>query len=202
LFLELKTRETFFDGESMHKVIIFLGPPGAGKGTQAKRLATELELVQLSTGDMLRDHMARGTELGQQIKEIQNSGRLVSNEIVVALIRDKLSNMDSIRVIFDGFPRTIAQAQALDVLLEELSAPISSVPLFEVPEEVLRQRILDRAEKEGRADDTPVVVEKRLQVYRDETSPLVGYYEPRGTLQRIDALGHPDEVYMRLKAVI
>ena len=186
----------------MHKVIIFLGPPGAGKGTQAKRLATELELVQLSTGDMLRDHMARGTELGQQIKEIQNSGRLVSNEIVVALIRDKLSNMDSIRVIFDGFPRTIAQAQALDVLLEELSAPISSVPLFEVPEEVLRQRILDRAEKEGRADDTPVVVEKRLQVYRDETSPLVGYYEPRGTLQRIDALGHPDEVYMRLKAVI
>ncbi len=186
----------------MHKVIIFLGPPGAGKGTQAKHLASELELVQLSTGDMLRDHMARGTELGQQIKEIQNSGRLVSNEIVVALIRDKLSAMESIRVIFDGFPRTIAQAQALDVLLEELSAPISSVPLFEVPEAILRQRILDRAAKENRADDTPEVVEKRLQVYRDETAPLIGYYEPRGNLKRIDALGTTDEVYARLRAVI
>ncbi len=186
----------------MHKVIIFLGPPGAGKGTQAKRLASELELVQLSTGEMLRDHMARGTELGMQIKEIQNSGRLVSNEIVVALIRDKLSAMERIRVIFDGFPRTIAQAQALDVLLEELSAPISSVPLFEVPEDVLRQRILDRADKEKRADDTPVVIQKRMQVYQDETSPLIDYYEPRGNLKRINALGEPDEVYARLKAVI
>ncbi len=108
----------------MSKVVIFLGPAGAGKGTQAKRLAKELNMVQLSTGDMLRDHMARGTELGQKIQAIQNSGRLVSDEIVVALIRDKLSIMDDVRVIFDGFPRTIAQAHALDVLLEELSAPI------------------------------------------------------------------------------
>jgi adenylate kinase len=186
----------------MHKVIIFLGPAGAGKGTQAKRLANELELVQLSTGDILRDHMARGTELGIQIKEIQNSGQLVSNEIVVALIRDKLSAMESIRVIFDGFPRTIAQAQALDVLLEELGAPISSVPLFEVPEEVLRERLSKRATIENRADDTPEGVEKRLQIYRDETSLLIGYYEPRGNLKRINALGSPEEVYARLKAVV
>jgi adenylate kinase len=186
----------------MSKVVIFLGPAGAGKGTQAKRLAKELNMVQLSTGDMLRDHMARGTELGQQIKAIQNSGQLVSDDIVVALIRDKLSVMDDVRVIFDGFPRTVTQAQALDMLLEELSAPISSVPVLDVPEDILRTRLTKRAEVEKRADDTPEGIEKRLELYRKETSALIPYYEPRGHLHRIDGLGAPEEVYARLKAVI
>ena len=186
----------------MSKVVIFLGPPGAGKGTQAKRLAKELNMVQLSTGDMLRDHMARGTELGLQIKAIQNAGKLVSDDIVVALIRDKLAIMDDVRVIFDGFPRTIPQAQALDMLLEELSAPISSVPVLEVNEEILRTRLVKRAELEKRADDTPEVIAKRLEVYKSETAALIPYYEPRGHLHRIDGLGAPDEVYSRLKAVI
>ncbi len=186
----------------MSKVVIFLGPPGAGKGTQAKRLAKELQMVQLSTGDMLRDHMARGTELGLQIKAIQNAGKLVSDDIVVALIRDKLADMDDVRVIFDGFPRTIPQAQALDVLLEELSAPISSVPLLEVDEDILKERLVKRAELEKRADDTPEVIAKRLEVYKNETAALIPYYEPRGHLHRINGLGAPDEVYARLKAVI
>ncbi len=186
----------------MSKVVIFLGLPGAGKGTQAKRLAADLNMVQLSTGDMLRDHMARGTALGEQVREIQNSGRLVSDEIVVALIRDKLSNMDDIRVIFDGFPRTVAQAQELDMLLEELSAPISSVPLFEIPEAVVRARLLERAIKENRPDDTPEVIEKRLQVYRSETYPLADYYSPRGYVHTLNAFGNPDEVYERLKAIV
>jgi adenylate kinase len=186
----------------MSKVVIFLGPPGAGKGTQAKRLAKELNMVQLSTGDMLRDHMARETELGQQIKAIQNAGKLVSDDIVVALIRDKLAIMDDVRVIFDGFPRTIPQAQALDMLLEEMSAPISSVPLLEVDEAILHERLVKRAELEKRPDDTPQVIAKRLEVYKNETAALIPYYEPRGHLHRIDGLGNPDEVYARLKAVI
>ena len=186
----------------MSKVLIFLGPPNAGKGTQAKRLAVEENLVQLSTGDMLRDHMERGTELGLQIKEIQNAGKLVSDDIVVTLIREKLSMMDDVRVIFDGFPRTIPQAKALDMLLEELCAPILSIPLLEVPEDVLRTRAAKRFTELGRPDDRPEVVEKRLNVYRDETSALVGYYQPRGYVHELNGLGTPDEVYARLRAVV
>ena len=186
----------------MSKVVIFLGPPNAGKGTQAKRLAAEERMVQLSTGEMLRDHIARGTELGSQIKEIQNAGQLVSDDIVIALIRDKLSDMDDVRVIFDGFPRTVAQAQALDVLLEELGAPISSVPLLEVPEALLRERVAERFLKEGREDDKPEVFEKRLAVYHSLTAAVVPYYESRPYFARVDGVGTTDEVYARLKAVI
>ena len=186
----------------MSKVVIFLGPPNAGKGTQAKRLAVDEHLVQLSTGEMLRDHIARGTELGVQIKEIQNSGQLVSDDIVIALIREKLSNMDDIRVIFDGFPRTVAQAKALDVLLEELGAPISSVPLLEVPEDLLRERVRERFLKEGREDDKPEVFEKRLRVYKDTTAAIIPYYESRPYFARVNGVGTLDEVYARLKAVV
>lgn len=186
----------------MSKVVIFLGPPGAGKGTQAKRLSSELGLVQLSTGEMLREHISRGTELGLRVKPILDSGGLVSDDIVIAMIREKLSLMDNVKVIFDGFPRTTAQAQALDMLLEELSSPISSVPLLEVPEEILGARMLERALKEGRSDDTPETIKHRFEVYREKTQPLIDYYAARGHLRRVNGVGLPDEVYARLKAVI
>ena len=185
----------------MSKVVIFLGPPGAGKGTQAKRLALEARLIQLSTGEMLRDHIARGTALGQQVKPVLDSGGLVSDAIVIAMIREKLSNMDDVRVIFDGFPRTVAQAQALDVLLEELSSPISSVPLLEVPEDELVSRLLERGRLEGRSDDNADTIRNRFKQYVQKTQPLIDYYAGRGHVHPIDGMGTPEEVYTRLKAV-
>jgi adenylate kinase len=184
------------------RVVIFLGPPGAGKGTQAARLAADLGLVKLSTGDMLRDHIARGTELGQRVKPIYDAGRLVPDEIVIAMIREKLAGMDDVRVIFDGFPRTVAQAQALDMLLEELSSPITAVPLLEVPESMLIERMLERSRKEGRSDDTPDTIRHRMVVYRAETQPLIDYYGGRGYVHRLDGTGTPDEVYGRLRDVV
>ena len=186
----------------MSKVVIFFGPPGAGKGTQAKRLMSELRMVQLSTGDMLRDHRARGTALGKIVAPIMDTGGYVSDDIVIAMIREKLSSMDDIRVIFDGFPRTQAQAQALDMLLEELSAPITSVPVLEVPDEIVEARLLDRAKLEARSDDTPGVIKTRIRKYHDETESLVGYYEPRGYVHRVNGTGSPDEVFKRLLTVI
>lgn len=187
-----------------NKVVIFLGPPGAGKGTQAERLAREGGLTKISTGDILRDHVARDTELGQRVKPILDAGQLVPDEILIALIRDRLAGMEPVRVIFDGFPRTTAQAQALDMLLEELGAPVSAVPLLEVPDEVLIERIVERgrqavvAGQTPRADDTEEVARKRQQVYREQTQPLIDYYGARGHLQHVDGVGTTDEVYGRI----
>ena len=190
--------------QSKNKVVIFLGPPGAGKGTQAARLAQEHQLVQLSTGDILREHVARGTALGQQAGPLMEAGQLVPDELLIALIRDRLAAMEPVRVIFDGFPRTQAQAEALDLLLEELGAPVSAVPLLEVPDQVLIDRIVDRGRQavaEGRApraDDNEDTARKRQQVYREQTQPLIDYYARRGHLYTVDGLGTPDEVYERI----
>ncbi|CAM3536961.1 adenylate kinase [Deinococcus frigens] len=188
-----------------NKVVIFLGPPGAGKGTQAERLAAEQHLVKISTGDILRDHQDRGTELGQRIKPIMDAGQLVPDDILIALIRDRLADMEGVRVIFDGFPRTSAQAEELDVLLEELGAPVNHVPLLEVPDELLIERIVARGKKAaedggtGRSDDTEEVARKRQEVYRKQTQPLIDYYGARGQLKHIDGVGSMDEVYGRIQ---
>lgn len=190
--------------QAKNKVVIFLGPPGAGKGTQAERLAREHQLTKISTGDILRDHVSRGTELGQQVKPILDAGQLVPDEILIALIRDRLAGMEPVRVIFDGFPRTLAQAQALDMLLEELGVPVSAVPLLEVPDELLVQRIVDRGRQAAsagqtpRADDTEAVARQRQQVYREQTQPLIDYYSARGHLRPLDGVGSLDEVYSRV----
>ncbi|WP_102127890.1 adenylate kinase [Deinococcus planocerae] len=187
-----------------NKVVIFLGPPGAGKGTQAERLAREGGLTKISTGDILRDHMARGTELGEMVRPIYDAGQLVPDEILIALIRDRLAGMEPVRVIFDGFPRTTAQAEALDMLLEELGTPVSAVPLLEVPDGVLIERIVERgrqavaAGQTPRADDTEEVARRRQQVYREQTQPLIDYYGARGHLRHVDGVGTMDEVYSRI----
>lgn len=190
--------------QAKNKVVIFLGPPGAGKGTQAQRLADEQGLLKISTGDILRDHVSRGTELGQQVKPILDEGKLVPDEILMALIRDKLASMDGVRVIFDGFPRTGAQAQELDMLLEELGAPVNHVPLLEVPAETLIERIVERGRQAAargeaiRSDDTEAVARHRQEVYREQTQPLIDYYSARGHLYRVDGVGSMDEVYARI----
>ncbi|SDE38586.1 adenylate kinase [Thermus arciformis] len=182
----------------MGEAVIFLGPPGAGKGTQAARLAEELSFKKLSTGDILRDHVARGTPLGQQVKPIMDRGDLVPDELILALIREELAD----RVILDGFPRTLPQAEALDRLLAETGTRLLGVVLVEVPEEELVRRLLRRAELEGRSDDNEETIRRRLEVYREKTEPLVHYYEKKGVLRRVDGLGTPEEVYARIRAAL
>lgn len=190
--------------QTENKVVIFLGPPGAGKGTQAERLAAEQALSKISTGDILRDHVARGTELGQQVKPILDAGQLVPDDILIALIRDKLAGMSPVRVIFDGFPRTGAQAEALDTLLGDLGAPVTAVPLLEVPDQVLIDRIVERgqqAQARGeavRSDDNEETARRRQQVYREQTQPLIDYYAGRGQLYTVNGVGSLDEVYDRI----
>lgn len=178
--------------------IIFLGPPGAGKGTQAARLSEELGYRKLSTGDILRDHVARMTPLGRAVRPIMERGDLVPDDLILALIREELAE----RVILDGFPRTQAQAEALDRLLEETGTRLLGVVLVEVPEEELVRRVLKRAQLEGRLDDNEETIKRRLEVYRAQTAPLVEYYERRGVLKRVDGTGTPEEVYARIRGAL
>lgn len=182
----------------MGEAVIFLGPPGAGKGTQAARLSEELGFKKLSTGDILRDHVARRTPLGERVRPIMERGDLVPDDLILALIREELAE----RVILDGFPRTLPQAEALDELLQQTGMRLLGVVLVEVPEEELIRRMLKRAELEGRADDNEETIRRRLEVYREKTEPLVRYYEERGVLRRVDGLGTPDEVYARIRAAL
>lgn len=186
----------------MSEVVLLMGPPGAGKGTQAEKIASERQLKKLSTGDMLRDHVKRGTELGQQAKSVMDAGELVSDDLIVSMVREELSAQDEARVLLDGFPRTPAQAEALDDLLGELSAPIDAAVLLEVPEEELVRRLLQRAEEEGRSDDNEETIRNRMQVYREQTAPLISYYEDKGKLSRVGGTGSTEEVFARITGVL
>ena len=183
--------------------LLVLGPPGAGKGTQARRLADERGIPQVATGDMLRAAMAAGTELGRRVKPIYDRGDLVPDDLVVALIRERLDEPDTARgFILDGFPRTLPQAEALDAMLDEIDRGIVCVLEFQLDPDEAVDRLLGRAEIEGRSDDTPEAIRNRMHVYRDQTEPLVAYYLARGIVVGIDAAGSPEAVYGRIQDVL
>ncbi len=175
--------------------LILFGPPAAGKGTQAKRLTAERGYVQLSTGDMLRAARKSGSDLGQKVAAIMDSGSLVSDEIVIALIEDALAqNKTAPGFIFDGFPRTVAQAEALDAMLTRHGKQIDRVVKLEVDSQKLMDRIAKRFAEEGRADDNPEAYKVRLDAYLAQTAPLVPYYERQNKMHRVDGMANVEAV--------
>ncbi|KHA53633.1 adenylate kinase [Sulfitobacter geojensis] len=188
--------------------IILLGPPGAGKGTQAGHLVETRDMVQLSTGDMLREAKTSGTEMGNMVADVMARGDLVTDEIVIGLIREKLSGENKGGFIFDGFPRTLEQADALDQLMSETGQSIDHVIELRVNDEVLVDRIVGRAEdarKAGqlvRADDNEESLKIRLMAYYKQTSPLIGYYYAKGMLKQVDGLAEINAVQTSIAAVL
>jgi adenylate kinase len=175
--------------------LLVLGPQGAGKGTQAARISSDFEIPHISTGDMFREAIAAETPLGWKVRPILESGQLVPDEITVALIRERLAQPDaSDGFVLDGFPRNLAQAEALDEMLTEIGRSLDAILFFNVPDEVGMQRALQRAEEQGRTDDTPEVIAKRLEIYHRETEPIVEHYRVTGKLIPIRADRSIEEV--------
>lgn len=176
--------------------LIFLGAPGAGKGTQAKLLSEKFGLAHISTGEMLRAAVAEGSELGKKVASIMESGQLVPDALIVEIIKERISKPDCAKgYILDGFPRTVPQAQALDAMLGEQKV---TVVLFEVTTEDVEKRLANRRSAENRADDSDEVQRERLRVYQEQTAPLIEFYEQRGMLVRVSGAGAIDEVQNRL----
>jgi adenylate kinase len=179
--------------------LVLLGAPGSGKGTQATRLKEHLQVPHISTGDLLRAEVAAGSKLGLEAKEIMARGDLVSDEILLGMLEDRFSREDTRGgFILDGYPRNLAQADALDTLMERIGQPMDCAVQLEVPTEMLVERIAGRAKAEGRADDSPESVRKRLQVYESQTAPVVGFYRQHGKLSVVDGVGSLDEVFSRI----
>ncbi len=185
------------------KRLLLLGPPGAGKGTQAANLIKLLGIPQISTGDMLREAVASGTPLGLSAKAQMDAGQLVSDEIVIGIARDRLLKDDAKRgFILDGFPRTVVQAEALDELLEQSGVSLELCVSLTVDEEELVERLLKRAEIEGRSDDNEETIRTRMSEYRAKTEPLTRYYDKKGTLREVNGLGLVHEVADRVEKAI
>jgi adenylate kinase len=183
--------------------LILFGPPAAGKGTQAKKLVAERGYVQLSTGDMLRAARTSGTALGKKVAGIMDSGGLVSDEIVIALIVEQLDrNPKAAGFIFDGFPRTMPQAEALDAALASRGRKVDRVIRMKVDETALLARVTKRFEAEGRADDNPESFKKRLAAYNSQTAPLLPYYAGQGKLTEIDGMAGIDNVASAISKVL
>jgi adenylate kinase len=184
--------------------IVLFGPPGAGKGTQSQKLIDRYNLVHLSTGDLLRAEIAAGTKLGLAAKSIMDSGDLVSDEIVIGMIANKLDNSHDVNgFIFDGFPRTVAQAQALDELLMEKGTSITAMLALEVSDEELTKRLLLRGQQSGRADDAnEEVIKNRIQEYNTKTAPLKQYYHHKGKAHGVPGIGEIDTIFILLTRVI
>ncbi|WP_417428741.1 adenylate kinase [Kiloniella sp.] len=179
--------------------IVLFGPPGAGKGTQAAILVEQHSIVQLSTGDMLRAAVAAGTQLGKQAKSVMDAGQLVADDLIIGIISDRIDEADCKNgFILDGFPRTVAQAEGLDVMLEEKGLKLDSTIEIVVDEKILFNRIEQRAsetpESERRADDNAETLKKRLAVYHEQTAPVLPYYEKKGNLHKVDGMQSIEEV--------
>jgi adenylate kinase len=183
--------------------LILFGPPAAGKGTQAKRLVETRNMVQLSTGDMLRAAIASGSELGKRVEGIMQRGELVSDEIVVELIEARLPEAEAAGgAIFDGFPRTLPQAEALDAMLKGRGSRIDLVLRLKVDDEELIKRVAGRFAESGRPDDNPESFKVRLSAYNAQTAPLLPYYREQGKLAEVDGMGSIDEVAAAIDAAL
>jgi adenylate kinase len=184
--------------------LVLFGPPGAGKGTQSQKLIEKYGLIHLSTGDLLRGEISQGTELGLEAKKLMDDGKLVPDAVVIGMISHKLdANKDAKGFIFDGFPRTVAQADALDQLLGSKNAPITGMIALEVDDEELLRRLLLRGKDSGRPDDAnPEVIRKRINEYNDKTAPVADFYKKQGKFKSYNGIGSIDEIFTRICAII
>jgi adenylate kinase len=182
--------------------LLVLGPQGAGKGTQAKRIAAEHGIPHVSTGDMFRA-LDPSSELGRKVKAIMDTGELVPDELTVGMIEERLSQPDAARgFVLDGFPRNLAQAEALDLMLASIGRDLDAILFLDVPDEVGMERALRRAEQEGRSDDTPEAIAKRLAVYHEQTEPVVEHYRVTAKLVPLHGGGTVEEVYAEIAAAL
>ncbi|HEY9196987.1 MAG TPA: adenylate kinase [Mucilaginibacter sp.] len=180
--------------------LVLFGPPGAGKGTQSKKLIEKYDLIHLSTGDLLRGEITQGTALGLEAKKLMDDGKLVPDEVVIGMISNKLdANKDAKGFIFDGFPRTVAQAEALDRLLESKQSAISGMIALEVGDDELERRLLERGKESGRPDDAnPEVIRKRIKEYNDKTAPVAGFYQKQDKFTSINGVGSVDQIFAEI----
>ncbi len=183
--------------------LVLLGAPGSGKGTQATRLKSEFGVPHISTGDMLRAAVAAGTPLGMKAKAVMDAGHLVSDDILLGMLEERLAQDDARHgFILDGYPRNLAQASALDTLLTKIGQPLDAVVKLDVPNTAIIERCELRFAAEGRADDNPDTVRRRLGIYAEQTAPVADFYARRGTLQVVDGVGDLDEVTARVKRAL
>ena len=185
--------------------IVIFGAPGSGKGTQSENLISHYELFHISTGDVLRDHIRRGTDLCMTAKQYIDQGQLIPDELMIGILAQVIDdNKEAAEngVIFDGFPRTIAQAEALEALLNERGTSVSAVVGLEVPEEELIDRLVKRGQMSGRSDDNEETIKKRLNVYHNQTSPLQDFYKEKGLYKAIKGTGSIEDIFEDIKAAI
>lgn len=184
--------------------VVLFGPPGAGKGTQSEKLIEKYHLNHISTGDLFRKHLGEGTDLGKEARKYMDQGRLVPDEVVIGMVGENIkSNKDVKGFIFDGFPRTVAQAEALDSLLKNNGMVISGMISLEVPEEILKERIRERGKTSGRTDDQDEEkIKTRIQVYLDETLPVADFYKSQGKLSTVHGVGEIDTIFDHISQVM